>query len=171
MRLTMRAATLLAAIGLLAAWPASVAGASSQVRLVPILSGYSRPVLVTHAPGDGRVIFIVEQTGRIMRATYEAGTWRKLGTFLDLRSLVIDPNDGGGEQGLLGLAFHPGYADNGLLLRQLHASRQWRRARRHGHRRVPAGVRGPGRPVITTGGADHRPAVRQSQRRSPRLRP
>ena len=66
---------------------------------------------MTHAPGSGRVIFIVEQRGVIKRATFEGGSWRKLGTFLDLRSLVR----AGGEQGLLGLAFHPDYQANGLF--------------------------------------------------------
>jgi glucose/arabinose dehydrogenase len=115
MRRSIRTLIMVSVLGLVAAVAGPVAAAPSNVRLVPILSGYTRPVLVTHAPGGGRVIFIVEQTGRILRATYEDGAWRKLGTFLDLRSLVIDPRDGGAEQGLLGLAFHPGYASNGLF--------------------------------------------------------
>ena len=55
-----------------------------------MLSGYTRPVLVTYAPGGGRVIFIVEQTGKIKRATYQNGAWKKLGTFLDLSHKVND---------------------------------------------------------------------------------
>ncbi|CAN5726411.1 PQQ-dependent sugar dehydrogenase [soil metagenome] len=89
---------------------------SSDVRLRRILAGYSRPVLVTHAPGPGRVIFIVEQTGEIRRATFRDGRWRKLGVFLDLSSRVMDPRKAGnGERGLLGLAFHPDYGQNGLF--------------------------------------------------------
>ena len=38
--------------------------------LARILSGYSRPVLVTHNGDGSRVIFIVEQTGKIKRATF-----------------------------------------------------------------------------------------------------
>jgi len=88
--------------------------ASSRVSLVPVLSGYDRPVLVTHAPGDRRVIFIVEQVGTIRRATLQGGKWRAAGTFLDLRRRVNDPRGGGnGERGLLGLAFHPDYQRNG----------------------------------------------------------
>ena len=93
------------------ALPASAA--KSDVSLTPILSGYSRPVLVTHAPGGGRVIFIVEQTGKIHRATFSGGRWRKLGVFLDLTSKVNDPATSGAERGLLGLAFHPNYTRNG----------------------------------------------------------
>jgi glucose/arabinose dehydrogenase len=95
--------------GLSAAAPTA---AASNVTLTPILDGYARPVLVTSA-GEGRTIFIVEQTGRIKRATFEDGQWRKLGTFLDLSDKVVDPRNGDGERGLLGLAFHPDYAQNG----------------------------------------------------------
>ncbi len=103
-------ATMLAVTALAA--PASAA--SSEVSLTRILGGYTRPVLVTYAPGGGRTIFIVEQTGTIKRATYANGTWRKLDTFLDLRSRVNDPRLGGnGERGLLGLAFDPDYDSNG----------------------------------------------------------
>lgn len=90
-----------------------VGAASSQISLVRVLSGYSRPVLVTHAPGGGRTIFIVEQTGRIKRATYANGQWRRLGTFLDISARVNDPRVSGSERGLLGLAFHPDYRRNG----------------------------------------------------------
>ncbi len=92
---------------------APVQAALSKASLVPVLSGYSRPVLVTHAPGGGRTVFIVEQTGKIKRATYRDGRWVKLGTFLDLTSKVNDPARSGNERGLLGLAFHPDYRSNG----------------------------------------------------------
>jgi len=114
---TLRAISLLVAVmvaGTLSAAPASAA--ASEVSLNKVLDGYTLPLLVTHAPGGGRDIFIVEQTGKIKRATYSDGSWQKLGTFLDLSSKVNDPRVGGnGERGLLGLAFHPGYASNGRL--------------------------------------------------------
>ncbi len=116
MRRPIRAFTAVLTIALVATALAVPANAArSKVSLTQVLAGYSRPVLVTHAPGGGRVIFIVEQTGRIKRATYEDGRWKKLGTFLDLRSKVNDPARAGGERGLLGLAFHPDYQSNGLL--------------------------------------------------------
>src|SRR5688572_22343605 len=116
-RSPMRIATvmigMLTATGLLLA-ASPVAAQGSDVTLTPILDGYTPPVLVTH-PGSGRTIFIVEQTGKIKRATVEGGHWRKLGTFLDLTDKVVDPRDGDGERGLLGLAFHPDYETNGLF--------------------------------------------------------
>jgi glucose/arabinose dehydrogenase len=93
---------------------APASAATSDVNLSPILTGFSRPVLVTNNGGTSRTIFIVEQTGRIKRATFENGEWKKLGTFLDLSGKVNDPRKpGNAERGLLGLAFHPNYSSNG----------------------------------------------------------
>ncbi len=73
----------------------------------------------------------------------------------------------GNEQGLLGLAFDPDYADERLLLRRLH-----RRERRHAHRALP-GLRRrpePGRRGQRHARAGNRPAPGQPQRRLDRLR-
>lgn len=70
---------------------------------------FSYPVLVTSPPGDNARIFVVEKTGAIK--IVKQGT--TLATpFLDVRTKIST----GGEQGLLGLAFHPGYATNGLFV-------------------------------------------------------
>ena len=80
-----------------------------NIRLVlhHVAGGLSDPVLVTHAgDGSGR-LFIVEQTGRV-RVVTAAGTL--LATpLIDLTASVSE----GGEQGLLGLAFHPQHETNG----------------------------------------------------------
>lgn len=76
--------------------------AMAAVGLQFVAGGYSSPIYVTHA-GDSR-LFVVEQTGRIKIV---GG-----GTFLDIHTMI---RTSGGEQGLLGLAFHPNYASNGLL--------------------------------------------------------
>jgi hypothetical protein len=103
-------------VGLLALAPGEAAGAEPRIRIEPILTGYERPLLVTHDGSASRTIFIVEQTGTIRRATFRDGTWRKRSTpFLDLRSIVNDPVPGQDERGLLGLAFDPGHARNGRL--------------------------------------------------------
>jgi glucose/arabinose dehydrogenase len=110
-----RALAFLIAVALAVAALAVPAGAaSSGVKLSQVLSGYTRPVLVAHAGGSSRTIFIVEQTGKIKRATFQNGSWKKLGTFLDLSTKVTDPRKAGNnERGLLGLAFHPNYQQNG----------------------------------------------------------
>jgi len=67
-----------------------------------VMYGLSNPVFVTHAPGDGTHIYIVEQAGKIK--VMDLGTLQTT-VFLDLTSLV----QSGGEQGLLGLAFSSEY--------------------------------------------------------------
>ncbi|HEY8370908.1 MAG TPA: PQQ-dependent sugar dehydrogenase, partial [Thermodesulfobacteriota bacterium] len=75
------------------------------VRLEAVASGLSFPLLLTAPPGDTSRLFIVEKGGTIR--IVENG--RLLPTpFLDISALVSK----GGEQGLLGLAFHPDYRDN-----------------------------------------------------------
>ncbi|HET8527284.1 MAG TPA: PQQ-dependent sugar dehydrogenase [Gaiellaceae bacterium] len=87
--------------GALLAGSASKGEAATFVR---VASGLSAPVDVRTAPGDPSTLYVVEQTGRVR--TVRGG--RVAGTFLDLTSKVKS----GGEQGLLALAFDPGYRAN-----------------------------------------------------------
>jgi glucose/arabinose dehydrogenase len=87
-----------------------------HLALTELTDGLTNPVGIVHAgDGSGR-LFIVEQEGIIRIFDTAGGTL--LGTpFLDIQAEVysmLDPN-GGNEQGLLGLAFHPDYANNGRL--------------------------------------------------------
>ncbi|MBL8595448.1 MAG: PQQ-dependent sugar dehydrogenase, partial [Devosia sp.] len=70
-----------------------------------ITDALDQPVYATAPPADPR-LFVVEQTGRIRIIVDGKLTDTP---FLDLSGSISS----GGEQGLLGLAFHPGYADNG----------------------------------------------------------
>jgi glucose/arabinose dehydrogenase len=74
-------------------------------RLAKVSGSLGDALYVTAAPGQPSRLYVVQQSGRIR--ILERGRLR--GTFLDVSSLVT----AGGEQGLLGLAFHPGYARNG----------------------------------------------------------
>ncbi|HUH05380.1 MAG TPA: PQQ-dependent sugar dehydrogenase [Kofleriaceae bacterium] len=80
---------------------------SDAVELRRVMRGFDRPIALEVAPGDpsGR-LFVVEQPGRVwaMRDFERAKT-----ASLDLRGKL----SGGMEQGLLGLAFHPRFPDNG----------------------------------------------------------
>jgi len=76
------------------------------VELQPLLSGLSSPLYLTHSrDGTGR-LFIVEQPGviKVLAPGAIAPT-----VFLDVTDRVLF----GGEQGLLGLTFHPQYTMNG----------------------------------------------------------
>jgi glucose/arabinose dehydrogenase len=76
----------------------------TTVVLAPFASNLQDPVMITGAPGDPRQ-FIIEQAGAI-RVVKDGAL--VVAPFLDLTSLVL----GGGERGLLGIAFHPDFAEN-----------------------------------------------------------
>jgi len=79
-----------------------------RIRLETIAQGFDAPLVVTNAgDGSGR-LFVAEQGGLIFELRNgRAGA----APFLDLSNLT----EASGEQGLLGLAFHPAYEDNGRL--------------------------------------------------------
>ena len=73
------------------------------------LGDFDQPVYVTQPPtGDDEHLYVVEQCGTILRVPIDGGEPQ---TFLELGDLVTC----GGEQGLLSVAFDPGYAESGLL--------------------------------------------------------
>lgn len=81
--------------------------AQIDLQVVEISDAFSSPVDITNA-GDDRM-FVVEKAGRI-RILQPDGQVN--GTpFLDIRSMVSTQS----ERGLLGLAFHPDYTDNGYF--------------------------------------------------------
>ena len=79
------------------------------VAAFPNLS-FTAPLFITHAGDASNRLFVVEQAGRILVFTNTA-TVTSTSVFLDIRSRVLS----GGEQGMLGLAFDPGYASNGFF--------------------------------------------------------
>lgn len=87
---------------------------SGQIVATRVAAGLDSPVLATFAPGDADGLYIVEKDeGRIVRVDLDTGTQS---TFLDLPPGVLGT---GGEEGLLGLAFHPDYASNGRFFLHL----------------------------------------------------
>jgi glucose/arabinose dehydrogenase len=85
--------------------------AAADFEVVRVATGLSLPLYLTAPPGDTSRVFIVEQrdgtTGRVRVLDLGSLT---LGTFLEVPGVST-----GNEQGLLGLAFHPDYAINGLF--------------------------------------------------------
>ncbi|MCC6764702.1 MAG: PQQ-dependent sugar dehydrogenase [Deltaproteobacteria bacterium] len=80
----------------------------TAIHSVRVASGLQAPVFVTAPPLDPNRIFVLEQAGRIRVI--------KNGVLLPTPFLDIDAIANGGpgsEQGLLGLAFHPNYEQNG----------------------------------------------------------
>jgi glucose/arabinose dehydrogenase len=100
------------AIGcLLPAAAATAGGGVEPLETVRVASGLNRPIYVTHAPGDPTRLYIVEQRGVIKVLDLVTGVVS--GTpFLDIDALVAGPSSNNDERGLLGLAFHPDFANN-----------------------------------------------------------
>jgi glucose/arabinose dehydrogenase len=77
----------------------------SGVAVTVVANGLDSPLFVTAPPDDPR-LFILERPGRIRIV--------RDGALLDTPFLdITDSVTTGGERGLLGLAFHPAYAENG----------------------------------------------------------
>jgi len=71
---------------------------------------FNQPVGI-YSPNDGTDrVFVVEQQG-VIRVFNNSVTSASSNAFLDIRNRVVY----GGEQGLLGLAFHPNYKLNGYF--------------------------------------------------------
>lgn len=83
--------------------------AFKTVNAYPKLS-FNAPVEYTHANDGTNRVFVVEQAGQI-RVFDNNENASSASTYLDIRSKV----EYGGEMGLLGLAFHPKFKDNGFF--------------------------------------------------------
>ena len=92
---------------------AAPAAPQATATLVPFASGLSQPVVLTHAGDGSRRRFVAEKGGYIRLVQPGAGPHPVV---LDLHTLVST----GGEQGLLGLAFHPNY--NGVTNRYFYVN-------------------------------------------------
>jgi glucose/arabinose dehydrogenase len=86
----------------------SRAAAAPPITLRPVVTGVQNAIGLTHAGDSSGRLFIVSQNGRII--VFD-GTRLLSQPFLDIDPLVACC----GEQGLLGLAFHPQYETNGFF--------------------------------------------------------
>ncbi|MXP65877.1 hypothetical protein E0493_21235 [Roseomonas sp. M0104] len=85
----------------------AAAGQLATLEASRVASGLSSPVFVTAPPLDPDHLFIVERAGRVVVLDLASGAIAPE-PFLDLSGQVATT----GEEGLLGLAFDPGFADN-----------------------------------------------------------
>lgn len=82
----------------------------SALKSEKLIGGLTKPLFVTQRPGDNDRLFILEQhAGRIRIYKFSTGTTNST------PFLVVTGISTGGEQGLLGLAFDPGYETNGFF--------------------------------------------------------
>jgi glucose/arabinose dehydrogenase len=97
--------------------PALIPFGQATAELQPVVaSGFASPVTAAVAPGHENTLFVGDQTGQIWAVDVKKGD-RKL--FADLSGRLIPLGIKAfklyDERGLLGLAFHPDFEDNGLF--------------------------------------------------------
>jgi len=97
-----------AAVALLAATPAS-----ALVSTVRVASGLTLPVFATAPAGDYSRLFVVELRTGVTPIAQIKILDLVTGQIAPIPFLTLNNVATGGEQGLLGLAFHPDYASNG----------------------------------------------------------
>ncbi len=83
----------------------------SGISLELITKGLKKPVYICSHNGQNSNLFIVEQAGKII----ELKKNNQKSVFLDITDRVKGPGFFGDERGLLGLAFHPNYNNNGFF--------------------------------------------------------
>jgi glucose/arabinose dehydrogenase len=88
--------------------PTCTPNTGTTIGTVSFVTGLNQPLMITGAPGDRRQ-FIIEQGGRV-RVVVD-------GALLPTPALQIpdDKINSGDERGLLGIAFHPKWLENGLF--------------------------------------------------------
>jgi glucose/arabinose dehydrogenase len=90
--------------------------AGPRVQLELVASGLTAPNWGISAPGRDDHLFVADQDGSAWSIDLQTGA---KGVFLDVSDRLVPLGNGGpdtyDERGLLGLAFHPDYDDNGLF--------------------------------------------------------
>ncbi|MCG8360343.1 MAG: PQQ-dependent sugar dehydrogenase [Kiloniellales bacterium] len=87
----------------------TAAEAEVRVKLEPFVSGINTPLAMVQPPGDSR-LFVIEQFGRV-RIIQDGELLAE--PFLDIRNKIPRLWKDFDEKGLLGLAFHPDFQNNG----------------------------------------------------------
>ncbi|AUX39791.1 hypothetical protein SOCE26_011860 [Sorangium cellulosum] len=97
-------------------------GTVPPLKLTEVARGFDRPLYVTSEPADAGRLYVVEQIGRI-RLVKDGAVQEE--PFLDITGIVAPvATSYEDERGLLGLAFHPDYAENGRFFVYFNARRQ-----------------------------------------------
>ena len=87
------------------------AGTPDAVGTELVASGFANPLGVEFAPGDSETTYVVDQAGVVSAVGPDGGRGEP---FLDVRDRMVDLS-GYEERGLLGLAFHPDFENDGRV--------------------------------------------------------
>lgn len=86
------------------------AQAQVKVKLEPFVTGLTAPLAMVQPPGDDR-LFVIEQLGRVRVVDADGNLQAE--PFLDIRQRLPTLYSDFDERGLLGIAFHPDFQENG----------------------------------------------------------
>lgn len=93
------------------------------IELETLCEGLVAPVMATHAGDRSKRLFIVDQPGTIHILNLRTERCNAV-PFVDLRDRVVTVNPFFDERGLLGVAFHPNFRNNGRLFVRYSAPRE-----------------------------------------------
>ena len=96
--------------------------AQMRVNLEPAVEKVTAPLAMAQPAGDDR-LFVIEQIG-LVRVVADGELLAE--PFLDLRHKIVDQWPEFDEKGLLGIAFHPDYANNGKFYVAYSSPMQWK---------------------------------------------
>src|SRR5262245_2909486 len=82
-----------------------------ELDLELVADNFTSPIGVVAVPDQTKRLFVIDQIGKIWIIDKHGN--RLPNPFLDVSSLMVPLNPGFDERGLLGLAFHPNYKNNG----------------------------------------------------------
>jgi glucose/arabinose dehydrogenase len=105
-----------ACAALLCAAAFSADASAQQVRTKLFVSGFTYPLHMAQAPGDATRFYVVQKNGLVRVVETSSGTPTILSTaFVNLTNISFAVTSMGDERGLLGMAFHPDYQNNGYV--------------------------------------------------------
>lgn len=84
-----------------------------EVDIQLIADNFVSPIGLVAPPDDTNRLFVIDQIGKIWIVDKDSNTLAA--PFIDLTGKMVTLDPGFDERGLLGLAFHPDYASNGLF--------------------------------------------------------
>lgn len=96
--------------------PATIPRGMIEIQLQSAVAGLATPVWAINSPNDTTTLYVVDQQGQVIALDLATGNQS---VYLDVSASLVPLGAFGvdtfDERGILGLAFHPDFANNGLL--------------------------------------------------------
>lgn len=105
--------------------------ATAAPALVPVAEGFAQPTEVRFEPGQPGVVWVAEKEGRLLAHDLRSGARRTVA------EVAVTSRS---EMGLLGVAFHPRFSENGRFFLSYNPASEPMRSRIEAWRRTPTGA-------------------------------